>query len=150
MKAEKLTKETILTSNLPKVDHPEFRVGDTIEIGQIIKEGNKERVQIFAGDVIAMHRNGIASTFTVRKIGANNVGVEKIYPYYSPIIDRIKLVKRGKVRREKLYYVRDRVGKAARIKERVVRKADAEKKAAKASQALKAVEVPETTEQSEE
>lgn len=150
MKAATLTKETILTTNLPELDHPEFRVGDTIEVGQIVKEGNKERIQIFAGDVIAMHRNGISSTFTVRKIGANNVGVEKIFPNYSPVIDNIKLVKRGRVRRAKLYYLRDRIGKAARIKEKVVRKADAQKKAAKASQAKKAVEAPAASEQTEE
>ncbi len=147
MKAEKLTKETILTTNLPELDHPEFRVGDTIEVGQIIKEGNKERIQIFAGDVIAKHRNGISSTFTVRKIGANNVGVEKIFPNYSPVIDNIKLVKRGRVRRAKLYYLRDRIGKAARIKEKIVRKTDAEKKAAKASRAVKAQPVADTTEE---
>jgi len=123
MKAQELTRETVLSIGVTDRGFPQFRVGDTIEVSQIIKEGNKERIQKFAGDVIAMRRSGIASTFTVRRIGANNIGVERVYPLHSPIISDIALVKRGKVRRAKLFYVRDRVGKAARIKEKIVTKA---------------------------
>ena len=118
MKASKLTKETILNTNLPDKKFPEFNVGDTVEISQIVKEGNKERIQSFIGDVIADKNNGVSSTFTVRKISANGIAVERIFPYYSPIVDKIKLVKKGNVRRAKLYYIRDRVGREAKIKER--------------------------------
>ena len=126
MKAQGLTKETILNVGMQDRGFPVFRVGDCVEIAQIIKEGNKERVQLFTGDVIAMHRNKVASTFIVRRIGANNVGVEKIFPYYSPMISSIKVLKRGIVRRAKLFYVRDRVGKAARIKEKKITKKKSE------------------------
>lgn len=129
MKAVGLTTETILNVGVTERNFPEFQVGDTVEIAQKIKDGDKERVQLFQGDVIAMHNNGISSTFTVRKIGANAVGVEKIFPYFSPTIDGIKLIKKGSVRRAKLYYVRDRVGKAARIKEKVEKKESAVKTA---------------------
>ncbi len=122
MKASNFTKETITDIDVSENKHPEFRVGDAVEVGLFIKEGNKERVQNFAGDVIAFHRNGIATTFTVRRIGANGIGVEKIFPYYSPSISAVKVLKRGVVRRAKLFYVRDRVGKAARIKEKIVAK----------------------------
>jgi len=118
MKATKLTKETILNTNLPDKKFPEFNVGDTIEVSLLVKEGNKERNQPFVGDIIADKKNGISSTFTVRKMSANGVAVERILPYYSPIISAIKVVKRGDVRRAKLYYIRDRVGKQAKIKER--------------------------------
>ncbi len=87
-----------------------------------INEGEKKRVQDFQGDVIAIHNNGAASTFTIRKIGANSVAVERILPYHSPIISGIKVLKKGDVRRAKLYYVRDRVGRAARIKEKILTK----------------------------
>ena len=136
MKAQTLTKETILDLGTEDRGFPQFRVGDTIEVSQIVKEGNKERIQKFIGDVIADHTNGISSTFTVRKIGANSIGVERIFPYYSPIIADIKLIKYGKVRRAKLYYVRNLVGKAARIKEKIMTK---EQKLAK--QKAKKVEV---------
>lgn len=121
MKSGNLTKETI-TGVGATSEHPEFGIGDTIEVGLFVAEGNKERVQNFAGDVIAMHKNGVASTFTVRKIGANGIGVERIVPYHSPTISSIKVLKRGDVRRAKLFYVRDRVGKSARIKEKVLTK----------------------------
>lgn len=127
MKASKLTKETILDLNVVDRGFPAFSVGDTVEVGLIVKEGNKERIQKFLGDVICIHNKGIASTFTVRRVGANNIGVEKIFPYYAPVIDRIKVTRRGDVRRAKLYYVRDRVGKAARIKEKITRKKRAPK-----------------------
>ena len=120
MKAKKLTRETIREVALVKKDYPDFNVGDTIAVSQRIKEGDKERLQVFEGDVIAIHNNGISSTFTVRKIGANAVAVERIFPYYSPKISKINFIHKGKVRRAKLYYIRDRVGKAARVKEKVV------------------------------
>jgi large subunit ribosomal protein L19 len=119
MKARSLTRETILNLGTDDKKIPAFKVGDMVEVGQIIKEGDKERVQPFKGDVIAMHRNGIGSTFTVRRIGANGVGVERIFPFYSPSISEISLVRTGKVRRAKLYYLRDRVGKAARVEEKM-------------------------------
>jgi large subunit ribosomal protein L19 len=126
MKARGITRETILDLGVQGKKHPVFKVGDTIEVGQILKEGDKERVQPFVGDVIATHNNGIASTITVRRIGAHGVGVEKIFPIYAPTISEIKLVKTGKVRRAKLYYLRERLGKAARIKEKVMTKAETE------------------------
>ena len=122
MKAIKLTKETICGLGVEPRKFPEFAVGDAIAISQWVTEGNKKRIQIFQGDVIGMHKNGASSTFTVRKIGANNIAVERIYPFYSPSIEAIEIVKQGDVRRAKLYYVRNRVGKAARIKERVMTK----------------------------
>jgi len=122
MRAEKLTTETILDLGITERNFPDFRVGDTIEVHQFVKEGSKERVQIFKGDVIAMRNKGASGTFTVRKIGANNVSVERIFPYYSPIIKDIKVTRHGKVRRAKVYYVRDRVGKSARFKEKLLTK----------------------------
>lgn len=132
MKAKKLTKETIREIGVVERNFPEFTVGDTIAVGQRITEGNKERIQMFEGDVIAMKNNGASSTFTVRKIAANNVPVERIYPYYSPVIDSIKVVRNGDVRRAKLYYLRDRVGKAGRVKELVLTKEQKENRAQKA------------------
>ena len=122
MKAQGLTKETILFVDVWERNFPDFRVGDKIEVSQIIKEGDKERIQVFEGDVIAFHNKGISTTFTVRRIDVNSIGVEKVFPYYSTMIDGIRLVKRGKVRRAKLYYLRDRVGKAATIKAKIIKK----------------------------
>ncbi len=96
---------------------PEFRAGDTVRVGVRIKEGNKERVQNFEGVCISLRGEGISRTFTVRKMGANNIGVERIFPLYSDSIENIEVVRRGRVRRAKLFYLRDRKGKAARIKE---------------------------------
>ena len=124
MKAQGKTKETIMEHGVVDRGFPTFRVGDTIAVTQRIREGNKERAQIFEGDVIAMKTRGISSTFTVRKIGAHSIAVERIFPLYSPRVSGIKVVKRGDVRRAKLYYVRDLVGKAARLKEKVITKRD--------------------------
>jgi len=131
MKANKLTKETILSLAIPKPTFPSFAVGDCISVSQRIKEGDKERFQVFEGDVIAMHNSGGTGTFTVRKIGANGIAVERIFPFATPLIDTITLLRQGDVRRAKLYYLRDRVGRAARIKERVITK---EEKLIKAQQ----------------
>ena len=96
---------------------PEFRAGDTLRVALRIKEGDKSRVQNFEGICIARRGTGTGETFIVRKIGANSVGVERIFPIYSENIEEITLVSRGRVRRSKLFYLRDRRGKAARIKE---------------------------------
>jgi len=99
--------------------HPDFKPGDTINVHVKIKEGNKERVQQFQGVVIQRrHPNTNGETFTVRKV-SNGVGVERIFPILSPSIDKIEVIRRGKVRRARLYYLRGRQGKAARIKERI-------------------------------
>ncbi|QIQ85867.1 50S ribosomal protein L19 [Erythrobacter sp.] len=96
---------------------PEFRAGDTVRVGVKVKEGNRERVQNFEGVVIARSNRGMGSNFTVRKISFGE-GVERVFPLYSPIIDDITVVRRGVVRRAKLYYLRGRTGKRARIAER--------------------------------
>ncbi|KAA0258531.1 50S ribosomal protein L19 [Deferribacter autotrophicus] len=96
---------------------PEFRPGDTVRVYFRIVEGNRERVQPFEGVVIRIHRNGVSSTFTVRKV-TGNVGVERTFPYYSPRIEKLEVIRKGRVRRAKLYYLRALRGKAARIKER--------------------------------
>ena len=100
-----------------KNDLPTIHVGDTVRVGVRIREGNKERVQPYEGTVIARRNGGISETITVRKI-FQGVGVERVFLLHSPRIDKIKIVRRGKVRRAKLYYLRDRVGKATRIKQR--------------------------------
>jgi large subunit ribosomal protein L19 len=122
MKANALTKETIMNYGVTDRGFPDFRVGDTIEVSQIIKEGEKERIQLFEGDVVTFSRKGITSTFLVRRIGANGVGVERIFPYHAKTIDSIRLVRHGKVRRANLKYLRDRLGKSARLKEKFVKK----------------------------
>lgn len=98
-------------------DVPDFASGDTLKVHVKVVEGNKERVQVFQGSVIRRQGGGLQETFTVRKV-SYGVGVERTFPVHSPIIDRIELVSRGDVRRAKLYYQRDRVGKAAKIKEK--------------------------------
>lgn len=132
MKAKKYTRETILQMGIEKRTFDPFTIGDAVKISLKIKEGDKERTQIFEGDVIAMHTNGIATTFTVRKIAANAVSVERVFPYYSPRVEHVEFLRRGKVRRAKLYYMRDRIGKAARVAEKVLTK---EQKAARRSKA---------------
>ncbi len=96
---------------------PEFRAGDTLRVAVTITEGNKTRVQNYEGVCIAIRGEGTGRTFNVRKIGANSVGVERIFPLYSESVDSITVLRRGRVRRAKLFYLRDRKGKAARIKE---------------------------------
>ena len=99
-------------------DVPDFRPGDTVRVHVKVTEGNRSRVQVFEGDVIARKGGGIRETFTVRKISFNAVGVERTFPVHAPVIDHIEVARRGKVRRAKLYYLRDRVGKKAKIRER--------------------------------
>ncbi len=97
-------------------DIPDFRTGDTVKVHVRVVEGGRERVQIFEGIVIARNRAGARASFTVRKLSFG-VGVERVFPVHAPIISKIEVVRRGDVRRSKLYYLRDRVGKSARIKE---------------------------------
>lgn len=101
-----------------KAEAPQIRIGDTVRVHIKIKEGAKERIQTFEGTVIAKKHGGVNETFTVRRI-SYGVGVEKVFPVHSPLVEKVELVRRGKVRRAKLYYLRDRVGKAAKIKERL-------------------------------
>ena len=107
-----------LTKDQIRTDLPQFNIGDTIKIHVKIKEGSRERIQMFEGTVIAKKHGGINETFTVRRI-SYGVGVERTFPVNSPKIESIQVVRRGKVRRAKLYYLRDRVGKATRVKERI-------------------------------
>jgi large subunit ribosomal protein L19 len=100
-----------------KKDFPKFKAGDNITVNYKIIEGNKERIQSFRGDVIKIQGEGATATFTVRKI-SDGVGVERLFPFYSPNIDSIVLNKSGRVRRAKLYYQRERSGKSARIQEK--------------------------------
>ncbi len=104
-----------ITEEYEKNDIPEFSVGDTVKVHVKIKEGNRERIQIFEGYVLKKQNGGISETFTVRRI-ASGVGVEKTFPLHSPRIEKIELVRKGDVRRAKLNYMRERTGKAARIK----------------------------------
>lgn len=105
-----------LTKSQLRTDHPHFRPGDTLRVYVKVKEGNRERIQMFEGVVIKRRGGGISETFTVRKI-SYGVGVERTFPLHSPNIDRIEVARRGKVRRAKLYYLRKLRGKAARIEE---------------------------------
>lgn len=101
----------------------EFRIGDTVKVHFNIVEGKTERVQIYEGLVIARKNSGLRQTFTVRKM-SYGVGVERVFPTHSPRIQRIEVVRRGKVRRSKLYYIRERVGKRAKVAEKIQRKQD--------------------------
>ncbi|MEK6814593.1 MAG: 50S ribosomal protein L19 [Nitrospirota bacterium] len=96
---------------------PAFSIGDTVRVHTKVTEGEKERIQIFEGTVIRRNGGGLRETFTVRKV-SYGVGVERILPLHSPIVDKIEVAKKGRVRRAKLYYLRDRVGKAARVREK--------------------------------
>lgn len=104
-----------ITQEYEKKDIPAFGVGDTVRVHIMIKEGNRERIQIFEGFVLKRQNGGINETFTVRKI-SSGVGVEKTFPIHSPKVEKIEVVKKGDVRRAKLNYMRERTGKAARIK----------------------------------
>lgn len=113
MDAIKYVEEQLNTGN----EIPAFRPGDNVAVSYKIIEGDKQRIQIFRGDVIQIKGSGSSKTFTVRKM-SGGVGVERIFPFVSPNIDKVEVMKRGKVRRAKLYYIRELVGKKARIKER--------------------------------
>ena len=105
-----------ITKSQMKTDLPKLKAGQTVKIDVKIKEGEKSRIQVFEGIVIRVQGSGIGETFTVRKI-SNGVGVERTFPIHSPLVDKITIVRTGKVRRAKLYYLRQRSGKSARIKE---------------------------------
>ena len=107
-----------ITKDQIRTDLPELKIGDTLKVYIKVKEGNRERVQLFEGTLISRKHGGISETITVRRL-ASGVGVEKVFPLNSPNIDRIEIVRHGKVRRAKLYYLRDRVGKAAKVKEQL-------------------------------
>ena len=101
-----------------KENAPEFNVGDTVKVYAKIKEGNRERIQVFEGTVLKKQGGSTRATFTVRK-NSNGIGVEKTWPLHSPNVEKVEVIRRGKVRRDKLNYVRDRVGKRAKVKELV-------------------------------
>lgn len=107
-----------LTSQYMKEELPQVNVGDTVRVHVKIKEGARERIQVFEGTVIAKKHGGIEESFTVRRI-SYGVGVEKVFPLYSPVIEKVETIRKGKVRRAKLYYLRGRVGKAAKVKEKL-------------------------------
>ena len=104
------------TEKYQKAEPPVVEIGDTVRVHLKVKEGNRERIQVFEGTVIAKQHGGIEETFTVRRV-SYGVGVEKVFPLHAPSIEKVELVRHGKVRRAKLYYLRGRVGKAAKVKE---------------------------------
>lgn len=108
----------LIAQDSVKNELPEFNIGDTIRIGVNIREGEKERVQNFEGTVIARKGSGVGETFTVRRV-SYGVGVERVFPIHSPNVKNITVIRNGRVRRAKLYYLRDRVGKAAKVKEQI-------------------------------
>ena len=108
----------LISQNSIKNQIPEFNIGDTVRVSVNIKEGDRERIQLFEGTVIARKGSGVSETFTVRRV-SYGVGVERIFPLNSPNVKDIKVIRFGKVRRSKLYYLRDRMGKAAKVKEKI-------------------------------
>jgi large subunit ribosomal protein L19 len=106
----------VFTEKYKKAEPPVVEIGDTVRVHIKVKEGNRERIQVFEGTVIAKKHGGIEETFTVRRV-SYGVGVEKVFPIHAPSIEKIETVRHGKVRRAKLYYLRNRVGKAAKVKE---------------------------------
>ena len=106
----------LMTENCIKEQPPVVEIGDTVRVSVKIREGDKERIQVFEGTVIARKGSGVAETFTVRRL-SYGVGVERVFPLHSPNVTDVKVVRKGKVRRAKLYYLRGRVGKAAKVKE---------------------------------
>lgn len=107
-----------LTNEQLKENPPQFNIGDTVRVHNRIKEGERQRIQMFEGTVIAKKNGGISETFTVRRI-SYGVGVEKTFPLHSPNVEAVDVIRKGRVRRAKLYYLRDRVGKAAKVKEAI-------------------------------
>lgn len=108
----------LIAESSQKTELPAFSIGDTVRVSVNIREGEKERIQMFEGTVIARKGAGISETFTVRRV-SYGVGVERVFPLHSPNVRGVQVVRRGRVRRAKLYYLRDRVGKAAKVKERL-------------------------------
>ncbi|MDE5753960.1 MAG: 50S ribosomal protein L19 [Oscillospiraceae bacterium] len=114
MDALKLISDASLKENVPVIE-----IGDTVKVHVKIQEGEKSRIQVFEGTVIAKKHGGISETFTVRRV-AHGCGIERVFPLHSPVVEKVELVRHGKARRAKLYYLRDRVGKAAKLKEKLV------------------------------
>ncbi|MBQ5320723.1 MAG: 50S ribosomal protein L19 [Oscillospiraceae bacterium] len=108
----------LVNSDQLKKDAPQFNVGDTVKVSVRIKEGERERIQLFEGTVIAKKHGGIEETFTVRRV-SYGVGVERVFPLHSPNVEKVEVVRRGRVRRSKIYYLRDRVGKASKVKDQL-------------------------------
>ena len=108
----------IMTEGMLKEERPNINIGDVVKVHVKIREGERERIQIFEGTIIARKGSGVSETFTVRRV-SYGVGVEKVFPVNSPNVAKVELVRSGRVRRSKLYYLRDRVGKAAKVKERI-------------------------------
>ncbi len=113
-----MEKITAFVSEQLKTEVPAFNIGDTVKVHNRIKEGDKERIQMFEGTVIAKHGGGISETFTVRRVSFG-CGVEKTFPIHSPNVVKVDVIRQGVVRRAKLYYLRDRVGKSAKVKEKI-------------------------------
>ena len=113
-----MEKITAFVNEQLKTEVPQFNIGDTVTVHNRIKEGDKERIQLFEGTVIAKHGGGISETFTVRRVSFG-CGVEKTFPIHSPNVVKVVVTRRGIVRRAKLYYLRDRVGKSAKVKEKI-------------------------------
>lgn len=108
----------LMANECLKENAPQFSIGDTVKVHVKIKEGDRERIQVFEGTVIARKHSGVSETFTVRRV-SYGVGVERVFPLHSPNIDKLEIVRKGKARRGKLYYLRNRVGKAAKVKEQI-------------------------------
>lgn len=108
----------MISESSMKQEAPVISVGDTVKVHVRIKEGDKSRIQMFEGTVIAKKHGGISETFTVRRL-SHGCGVERVFPLHSPVVDKVDVIRSGKVRRAKLYYLRDRVGKAAKVKEQI-------------------------------
>lgn len=108
----------IITEGMVKEDKPEIQIGDVVKVHVKIVEGSRERIQVFEGTVIAMKGSGVSETFTIRRV-SYGVGIERVFPVNSPNVAKVELVRHGRVRRSKLYYLRDRVGKAAKVKEKI-------------------------------
>ena len=106
----------IITEGMVKENKPQFNVGDTVRVSVLIKDGERERIQAFEGTVIAKKHGGVAETFTVRRT-SYGVGVERVFPVNSPFVEKVEVIRKGKVRRAKLFYLRGRTGKAAKVKE---------------------------------
>ena len=108
----------LISNSSLKTNAPDVKVGDTVKVYVNIKEGEKSRIQIFEGTVIARKHGGINETFTVRRV-AHGCGIERVFPIHAPAVDKVEVVRAGRVRRAKLYYLRDRVGKASKVKEAI-------------------------------
>ena len=110
----------VITEGQLKAEAPQVKIGDTVKVHVKIREGERERIQIFEGTVIAKRGSGVSETFTVRRV-SYGVGVERVFPVHSPNVAKVELVRSGKVRRAKLYYLRERSGKSAKIKDKIVK-----------------------------